>query len=179
MSGRFASLFRKPLEGRPGVVIRMVQVCKGSLRRILTFKREHSTERRANWVFSTTAANFEKNSCNDDRTVLQIFGCAAVDVKSAVDTDFLADIRSAPDAESAIAMAESFPPDIVFLDIRLPDMTGFELLRRLKESDAGSGAKFVGLSGFRAVDTPESVEFDHFLEKPVRREKLDLGGASE
>jgi hypothetical protein len=43
----------------------------------------------------------------------------------------------------------------------------------LKESDAGSGAKFVGLSGFRAVDTPESAEFDHFLEKPVRREKLD------
>jgi len=83
------------------------------------------------------------------------------------------DIRSAPDAESAIAVAESFRPDIVFLDIRLPDMTGYELLRRLKETDAGSGAKFVGLSGFRAVDTPESVEFDHFLEKPVQREKLD------
>jgi hypothetical protein len=48
-------------------------------------------------------------------------------------------------------------------------MTGYELLRRLKEIDGGSRAKFVGLSGFRAVDTPESVEF----EKPVQREKLD------
>ena len=52
-------------------------------------------------------------------------------------------------------------------------MTGYELLRRLKAIDGGSCAKFVGLSGFRAMDTPESVEFDHFLEKPVQREKLD------
>ncbi|MGN6719848.1 MAG: response regulator, partial [Candidatus Binatia bacterium] len=82
------------------------------------------------------------------------------------------EIRSASNARSAIATAKSFGPDVVFLDIRLPDMTGYELLRRLKEGDAGSATKFVGLSGFRAADSPQAVEFDYFLEKPVHRETL-------
>ena len=51
-------------------------------------------------------------------------------------------------------------------------MTGYELLRHLKETVGGSATKFVGLSGFRAADSPQAVEFDHFLEKPVHREKL-------
>ena len=82
------------------------------------------------------------------------------------------EIRSASDARSAIATAKIFGPDVVFLDIRLPDMTGYELLRHLKEIVGGSATKFIGLSGFRAADSPQAVEFDHFLEKPVHRETL-------
>jgi CheY-like chemotaxis protein len=82
------------------------------------------------------------------------------------------EIRSASDARSAIATAKSFGPDVVFLDIRLPDMTGYELLRHLKETVGGSATKFIGLSGFRAADSPQAAEFDHFLEKPVHRETL-------
>ncbi len=40
--------------------------------------------------------------------------------------------RSAHNGRSAIDLAESFQPDVVVLDINLPDLAGFEVLRRLR-----------------------------------------------
>ena len=42
----------------------------------------------------------------------------------------------------------------------------------MKEIVGGSATKFIGLSGFRAADSPQAAEFDHFLEKPVHKETL-------
>jgi two-component system OmpR family response regulator len=40
--------------------------------------------------------------------------------------------RSAGDGASAVALASQFLPDVVVLDVNLPDITGFEVLRRLR-----------------------------------------------
>jgi two-component system OmpR family response regulator len=40
--------------------------------------------------------------------------------------------RSAHDGRTATDLAESFQPDVVVLDINLPDIAGFEVLRRLR-----------------------------------------------
>ncbi len=40
--------------------------------------------------------------------------------------------RSAHNGRSAIELAESFEPDVVVLDINLPDTAGFEVLRRMR-----------------------------------------------
>jgi two-component system OmpR family response regulator len=40
--------------------------------------------------------------------------------------------RSAHDGQAAVELAESFQPDAVVLDINLPDMAGFEVLRRMR-----------------------------------------------
>jgi two-component system OmpR family response regulator len=40
--------------------------------------------------------------------------------------------RSAHDGRAAVELAESFQPDAVVLDINLPDMAGFEVLRRMR-----------------------------------------------
>ena len=66
-----------------------------------------------------------------------------------------------------------FRPDLILLDIRLPDMSGLELMERLKATGSFNGVRFVGLSGYRDVDAPGSVKFDHFLEKPLDRAKLE------
>ena len=82
-------------------------------------------------------------------------------------------VRSAYDGQSAIPIAQDFRPDVILLDIRLPDMSGYELMRHLKKLDAMNGAKFIALSGYRDGDAPGSVEFDHFLEKPLDTAHLD------
>jgi CheY-like chemotaxis protein len=83
------------------------------------------------------------------------------------------EVRSALDGHSAIDMALTFHPDVLFLDMRLPDMTGNELLHRLKTLGVIPHAKFIGLSGYRASDIPGATDFDHFLEKPLDAACLD------
>jgi DNA-binding response OmpR family regulator len=84
------------------------------------------------------------------------------------------EIRSAYDGQSALRLAEQFRPDVVVLDIRLPDMNGYELMRRLKETKGFQSAKFIGISGYGGddADRHDGRKFDCFLEKPLNMEQL-------
>jgi PAS domain S-box-containing protein len=83
------------------------------------------------------------------------------------------EVCSAYDGGSALSLATEFRPEVILLDIRLPDMNGYELMERLKALDSSNGAKFIALSGYRDGDAPGSMEFDHFLEKPLDTAHLD------
>ncbi|WP_410567588.1 response regulator transcription factor [Amycolatopsis sp. cmx-4-61] len=49
-------------------------------------------------------------------------------------------VTSAATAGEAVAAATAEPPDLVLLDVMLPDMDGFEVVRRLRERRSGHGA---------------------------------------
>ena len=49
------------------------------------------------------------------------------------------EVRCAPSGQTALLFAAEEPPDLVLLDIRLPDLEGFEVCRRLK-ADVGTRA---------------------------------------
>lgn len=55
-------------------------------------------------------------------------------------------VGEAGDAREALKQAVDLKPDVVVLDIRLPDLNGIEVAARLR--DAGSHAKVVALSAF-------------------------------
>jgi len=55
-------------------------------------------------------------------------------------------VGEAGDAREALKQAIDLNPDVVVLDIRLPDLNGIEVAARLR--DAGSRAKLVALSAF-------------------------------
>jgi two-component system, OmpR family, response regulator len=42
------------------------------------------------------------------------------------------DVRSAADGQGAVRQGREFRPDVVVLDVMLPDIDGFEVLRRLR-----------------------------------------------
>src|SRR5262245_25476464 len=42
-------------------------------------------------------------------------------------------IASALNAEQALTLADPFKPEVAILDIRMPDLDGFELMKRLKD----------------------------------------------
>jgi CheY-like chemotaxis protein len=44
------------------------------------------------------------------------------------------DVRGAPSGGMALMFAGEDPPDLILLDIRLPDMDGFGLCRRLRRT---------------------------------------------
>ncbi|MEX0805485.1 MAG: response regulator [Candidatus Binatia bacterium] len=85
------------------------------------------------------------------------------------------DVRTAANGHSALAIARQFHPDVVLLDINLPDMNGYELMKCLKEIDDFGGARFIALTGYGEEDVPRqgTIEFDHFLQKPLNMTHLD------
>jgi DNA-binding response OmpR family regulator len=64
-------------------------------------------------------------------------------------------VHTATDGEQGLAMAASVRPDIVFLDVRLPTVDGFEVLHRLRADQATAGVPVVILSNY---DEKEMVD---------------------
>ena len=78
-------------------------------------------------------------------------------------------------AHAALDMATKLKPDALILDIGLPDMTGYDLARRLRAMPELDGAMLIALTGYgQASDREESkaAGFDHHLVKPADPRRL-------
>ena len=74
------------------------------------------------------------------------------------------------DAKAALEIASGAAPDVVILDIGLPDMNGYELVQRLREMPQLASAVFIALTGWGTqADRRRALEagFDVHLTKPV------------
>jgi signal transduction histidine kinase/ActR/RegA family two-component response regulator len=79
--------------------------------------------------------------------------------------------------EDAAGTLEHADPatDVFILDIGLPDMTGYELARRLRRAARHAHAMYVALTGYgqqRDRELSRQAGFDHHLVKPVEIGKL-------
>ena len=80
------------------------------------------------------------------------------------------EVRTAHDGLEAVEVAETFRPDVVLLDIGLPELNGYEVARRIREQPWGRDVVLVALTGWgQEEDRRRSQEagFDHHLVKPV------------
>jgi len=78
--------------------------------------------------------------------------------------------RAAYSGESAIAMIDEYVPDIVFLDIGMPDMNGYETLQELKKDPRLAQTRFFAVTGFgQEHDQRRSTDigFTAHLVKPL------------
>lgn len=79
------------------------------------------------------------------------------------------------DGPSAIQAARDFAPQVIFLDIAMPGMDGYEVARRLREEPAVRNAILVALTGFgQEEDRRKAFEagFDYHLVKPASIDAL-------
>ena len=76
----------------------------------------------------------------------------------------------------ALSLAESFDPDIVLLDIGLPEMDGYEVARRLRRTPQGPRIHIIALTGYGQQadrDRARQAGFDGHLVKPLDFAALD------
>jgi signal transduction histidine kinase len=81
----------------------------------------------------------------------------------------------ANDGRGALEALERETPDCVLLDVRMPDMNGFEACRRIRSLPSGRELPVIFLTALRDVDTFDqalAVGGDDFLTKPVRPPEL-------
>ena len=80
-------------------------------------------------------------------------------------------VGQAGDGLEALAVIAQHEPDMVLLDIQMPGLTGFEVARRLADSDTESRLVFVTAFDRHAVEAFEINAVDYLL-KPVEAERL-------
>jgi signal transduction histidine kinase len=85
------------------------------------------------------------------------------------------DVRLAPDGRTALALASERPPDLVLLDVMMPDLSGLEVCRQLKNDPRTRLCQVVLVTALDA--SPHRVEgldkgADDYIAKPVRREEF-------
>jgi twitching motility two-component system response regulator PilH len=82
------------------------------------------------------------------------------------------EVAGAPDAETGIPLARTFKPDLIYLDIVLPGMNGFDCLRALRREDGTRETPIIMISG--NVQATEQfyvrrIGADDFMKKPFGR----------
>jgi signal transduction histidine kinase/ActR/RegA family two-component response regulator len=79
-------------------------------------------------------------------------------------------VSTAFDGESALQEAVRWQPEVVLLDIGLPDINGYEVAQRLRQQPGGRGLLLVALTGWgHEQDRRAALQagFDQHLTKPV------------
>jgi CheY-like chemotaxis protein len=84
------------------------------------------------------------------------------------------DVKVSYDGAAALAVASTYRPQVVLLDVGMPGIDGFEVARRLRAQPALADTVIIGLSGW-TTETHRSrgrlAGFDHYVVKPA---ELDL-----
>lgn len=77
--------------------------------------------------------------------------------------------------EEAIELVKDFRPDVVFLDIGMPGMDGYEVCRRIRGLEGVEKIHIVALTGWGQKEDKERAKeagFDQHLVKPTDRETI-------
>jgi CheY-like chemotaxis protein len=93
------------------------------------------------------------------------------------------EVSEAGDGATAVQLAAQTAPDVVVVDIGLPEIDGYEVARRLRASPSTRDIRLVALTGYgQQEDKQKAMEagFDAHLTKPVDAATLEqaIAGAA-
>lgn len=86
--------------------------------------------------------------------------------------------RTAVDGMDALEQWRHDPPEIMLVDCQMPRMDGYELIRRIREAEHGTGQHTIAIAITANASTEDERQcltagMDDFLSKPLTRQKLD------
>ena len=84
-------------------------------------------------------------------------------------------VHTARSGVEALALAAQVRPDVMLIDLGMPDLDGAEVCRRLRTTPLGAGMLLVAQTGFGQAQDRERTRaagFDGHLTKPVEVEEL-------
>lgn len=67
------------------------------------------------------------------------------------------DVQLADNGKRGVAMVESFRPDIILLDLQMPEMTGEEALKEIRTEEWGKNIPVIILTNMGAEEAPKSL----------------------
>jgi len=85
------------------------------------------------------------------------------------------DVRVATSGQDALAVSRDFHPDVVLLDLGMPQMDGFETQRAIRASPWGASIRIIALTGWgrpEDVERTKAAGFAGHLIKPLKITEL-------
>ena len=85
------------------------------------------------------------------------------------------DVTTANNGYDGLALAEDASPDLIILDIMMPEMDGFEVLQQLKENEKTAQIPVVILTGLSSKDKIREAlnkGIDYYIVKPFEYQDL-------
>jgi len=67
------------------------------------------------------------------------------------------DVQTAEDGKLGLELVEEFKPDIILLDLMMPEMTGDEMLAELRKKPWGKSIKVIILTNMGEEEAPKSL----------------------
>lgn len=68
------------------------------------------------------------------------------------------DVETAENGKLGLKLVEEMKPDIVLLDLMMPEMTGDEMLKKMRASTWGKDVKVIILTNMGEQEVPEGVK---------------------
>jgi CheY-like chemotaxis protein len=85
------------------------------------------------------------------------------------------EVRKVNRGREALAAGETFAPSVVILDIAMPDMSGYDVARSIRETAWGRRATLIAVTGYAGAENAArsfAAGFDHHFAKPVTLAEL-------
>ncbi|MBD2020010.1 response regulator [Leptolyngbya sp. FACHB-36] len=83
-------------------------------------------------------------------------------------------VEAASSGRDALARVEEATPDLLLLDVMMPDMTGYEVAHRLRQNSRFASLPIVLITAHdeSALDRGEAVGANGFIRKPIDLDEL-------
>lgn len=85
------------------------------------------------------------------------------------------EVSTVHDGEAALVAAGRLDPEVIFLDLGLPGMDGYEVARRIRQTDSGKTIRLVavtGSGGSQDFAAATDARIDFHVTKPVGASQL-------
>lgn len=69
------------------------------------------------------------------------------------------DVQTADNGEDGLAKCEEFEPNLMLLDLRMPKMSGSEMLEKVRAADWGSNIRVIVLTNISKDEAPSVLRF--------------------
>jgi CheY-like chemotaxis protein len=90
-------------------------------------------------------------------------------------TTFGCEVQVAASAPAALKLAAEDPPDLIISDIGLPDLDGYQLIRKVRQMPGLRSIPAIALTGFARPEDRElalAAGYDAHLSKPAEMRRL-------
>ena len=112
------------------------------------------------------------NSKNNNKKLILVVEDNPLNMKLAADLLGLNnfDVLKACNGKSALEILKTNIPDLILLDIGLPDLDGFEVYRKIRDDERLDSIKVVALTALAMKEDEEKIKtagFHFYLTKPI------------